>query len=450
MGGGGCYSKGGSNVINYRGGGGGRRWWCSWWLILMLAFVAALAGVMAVHRLRERRIFNLLLQQKNTHLLSLQLLLQKEREYSTEMKGRAEELKAKIYAVNAQKMELDRRLLEMQSTIDSLRDEQKVISHAMKEKQKEIELLRDKDSWKHNPQLMTLTEIIKQKESEIQELKHQIEYPVRIFPGNLTTNESIAEAVKAEDDWKNEDQKAGNVRNLTTAEEGNENRTGIHANRVSPANAAKNATEVIVETNNNVMKARDEGNEVKPMNGHQVQKITRDKRLGSLADSQQDQGTSMDVNSRVPTGFSLSRQNLSKAKGRRWRMLAKSGLMWKDDETSMKYGAKSVGSTIPEDPVNGISEAYRYHSKDKGNELQKNTSVEVGIGNFTNEIGRRNMSNRDMKRQESKDEDVKGVERREMFVAETEDEGEAGQANLLKESIPELEEDKEDTEEDEF
>ncbi|KAJ6360967.1 hypothetical protein OIU77_004903 [Salix suchowensis] len=45
-------------------------------LILLLAFGAALLGVMVLHKLRERRIFNLLVEEKDQELISLQLLLQ--------------------------------------------------------------------------------------------------------------------------------------------------------------------------------------------------------------------------------------------------------------------------------------------------------------------------------------------------------------------------------------
>ncbi|XVE92817.1 hypothetical protein REPUB_Repub01dG0135200 [Reevesia pubescens] len=44
--------------------------------MLFLTFGAALLGVMEPHKLKERRIFNLLLENKNHLLLSLQLLLQ--------------------------------------------------------------------------------------------------------------------------------------------------------------------------------------------------------------------------------------------------------------------------------------------------------------------------------------------------------------------------------------
>lgn len=45
-------------------------------LILLMTFGAALFGVMVLHRFREKRIFNLLVKQKDHQLITLQLLLQ--------------------------------------------------------------------------------------------------------------------------------------------------------------------------------------------------------------------------------------------------------------------------------------------------------------------------------------------------------------------------------------
>ncbi|MBA0711804.1 hypothetical protein Golax_010951 [Gossypium laxum] len=152
-------------------------------LMLLLAFGAALLGVMVLHKFRERRIFNLLIEDKNRQLLSLQLLLQKEREYTKDMRRKAEETKAKIYYLRNQKMELDRRLLDMLSTLDSLKDEQKAMESALEEKKREIKLLRDKDlnTGNENPQIIALTATLKQKEAEIEELKHRLTGQVRVW-----------------------------------------------------------------------------------------------------------------------------------------------------------------------------------------------------------------------------------------------------------------------------
>ncbi|KAF5481207.1 hypothetical protein F2P56_001876 [Juglans regia] len=168
-------------------------------LMLLLAFGAALLGVMVLHKLRERRIFNLLLKEKDRDLISLQLLLQKEINHSKEMKRKNEEMKAKIYSLRTQKMELDRRILEKQSTIGSLKDEQKAMESALEEKQNEIKMLRVKeiDPGKENPHVIALMESLKQKEAEIEDLKHRLEYPVKVWslsaddPSNPPVNSTM-------------------------------------------------------------------------------------------------------------------------------------------------------------------------------------------------------------------------------------------------------------------
>jgi len=45
-------------------------------LILLMTFGVALLGVMVLHRFREKRIYNLLVNQKDHQLLTLQVLLQ--------------------------------------------------------------------------------------------------------------------------------------------------------------------------------------------------------------------------------------------------------------------------------------------------------------------------------------------------------------------------------------
>lgn len=118
-------------------------------------------------------------------------------------------MKVKIYSLRTQKMELDRRIMEKQSTIDSLKDEYRALESAITEKQNEIELLRGKetDPEKESPQVVSLTESLKQKEAEIEDLKHRLEYPVKVWsvstddpsspPMNLTVNGSIRVQAKA-------------------------------------------------------------------------------------------------------------------------------------------------------------------------------------------------------------------------------------------------------------
>lgn len=66
----------GGLLISQKGNGNGQQRPRPCGLVLLLAFGVAMLAIMALHKLRERRIFNLLLQENSHHLISLQLLLQ--------------------------------------------------------------------------------------------------------------------------------------------------------------------------------------------------------------------------------------------------------------------------------------------------------------------------------------------------------------------------------------
>ncbi|KAL7216085.1 hypothetical protein ACSBR1_028096 [Camellia fascicularis] len=175
-------------------------------LILLLAFGAAIFGVMLLHKLRERRIFSLLLKQQDRDLYSLHLLLQKERDYNIETKKKTEEMKAQIYS-------LDSRILEMQSTISSLKDEQRTMESSLEEKQNEIQLLREKEkeTGKEDPQVIALTETLKQKEAEIEGLKHRLEYPIKVW--SVSTDDPSNPAVNLTETasmmWREKNEEGG-------------------------------------------------------------------------------------------------------------------------------------------------------------------------------------------------------------------------------------------------
>ncbi|XP_028116490.1 uncharacterized protein LOC114314234 [Camellia sinensis] len=175
-------------------------------LILLLAFGAAIFGVMLLHKLRERRIFSLLLKQQDRDLYSLHLLLQKERDYNIEAKKKTEEMKAQIYS-------LDSRILEMQSTISSLKDEQRNMESSLEEKQNEIKLLQEKEieTGKEDPQVIALTETLKQKEAEIEGLKHRLEYPIKVW--SVSTDDPSNPAVNltetASMTWRGKNEEGG-------------------------------------------------------------------------------------------------------------------------------------------------------------------------------------------------------------------------------------------------
>ncbi|OVA13896.1 hypothetical protein BVC80_1781g31 [Macleaya cordata] len=194
-------------------------------MMLLLAFGAAVFGVMVLHKFRERRIFNLLIKDKDRDIITLQLLLQKERDYSKEVKRKIEELKAKTYSLRTQKMEINNKLMDMQSTAASLREEGRALETELEEKRNEIKMLKEKErnSSQDNSQVAALTELLKQKETEIEEMKRRLENPIHVWsvstddPSNPPVNLSTAEnSLNAKDhDLVNEKGEGGSVREST-------------------------------------------------------------------------------------------------------------------------------------------------------------------------------------------------------------------------------------------
>ncbi|KAL0444238.1 UNVERIFIED_CONTAM: hypothetical protein Slati_2146500 [Sesamum latifolium] len=94
-------------------------------------------------------------------------------------------MKMKIHSLRSQKTELHGRLLEMQSTISSLREEQRTIELAYQEKQNEAKFLRERyiDAKDHNPQ-----EMLQRKEARIKELNHRVMLPANV--GSVSADEA--------------------------------------------------------------------------------------------------------------------------------------------------------------------------------------------------------------------------------------------------------------------
>ncbi|XP_058219735.1 uncharacterized protein LOC131330243 [Rhododendron vialii] len=182
-------------------------------LMLILAFGLAILGVMAIHKLRERRILNLLVKEKDSELFSLQLLLKKEREEKKEAERKTEEMREKLFSLETENRELDSKILEMQSTISSLQDEQRTIGSTLEEKESEIKTLRAKEveTDKENARVVALTETLRQKEKQIQDLKNRLENPNQVLP--VSTDDPSKQAVTfSETDAWSEEHEASRVK----------------------------------------------------------------------------------------------------------------------------------------------------------------------------------------------------------------------------------------------
>lgn len=68
-------AMGGLMKVHHHGHGHGNRG-KPYGLMILLAFGAAIIGVMVLHKARERRVFSLLVKEKDRELTNLQLLLQ--------------------------------------------------------------------------------------------------------------------------------------------------------------------------------------------------------------------------------------------------------------------------------------------------------------------------------------------------------------------------------------
>ncbi|XP_019448975.1 PREDICTED: glutamic acid-rich protein-like isoform X2 [Lupinus angustifolius] len=183
-------------------------------LILLIIFGAALLGVMVLHKLRERRIYNLIVKDKDRQLLALQLLIQKERDRTKELRRKNEEMKGKIYNLRSQKMELDSKVLEMQSTMDLLKDEQKVMESTFEETQNELRIMQQKGIGLGGSETIALRESLKQKEAEIKDLKEHLQTPfksnsVSIINGSANFSATVAAKDRTENENRETDEHSG-------------------------------------------------------------------------------------------------------------------------------------------------------------------------------------------------------------------------------------------------
>lgn len=157
-------------------------------------------------------------------------MLQKERDFAKEAKQNSEELKSELYTLRNQKSELSGKILEMQSTISSLQEEHKAIESALEEKQNPIDLMKEREKQvnEQNSRGSYLAKVLNLKEAEFEDLKSNLELPVKDWdinfrypysPMNFTTRVGIARRDKTMSTSK---ENGGRLHNYTkTADGGN-------------------------------------------------------------------------------------------------------------------------------------------------------------------------------------------------------------------------------------
>lgn len=154
------------------GGGNGKK--RPYALLLILALGAAVLSVVILQKMRERRVFGIMLQERDGQLLSLQLLLEKEKAANKDIRKKLDELKEKSGSLRTQRMELNNKLVEAESATNYLKVMQQELETALVDKENQIKLLQEKSSDGSDNRINELTQQIQQKDAEIEELKKRI------------------------------------------------------------------------------------------------------------------------------------------------------------------------------------------------------------------------------------------------------------------------------------
>ncbi|CAL9131037.1 unnamed protein product [Musa textilis] len=234
-------------------------------LLLLLALGAALLSVIVLQKLRERRVLGLLLQDRERELLAFELLLQKERETTKEMKSRLDDLRNKTISLSQQKTELFNKLTETEMLFAELKRTQKEMEATLEDKENQIIQVTKQAaaSVVADRKASDLTEILKKKEDEIEEMKHKLSEVHQ--PENITTEDDIVTNVtgldytKENEDLQDRSLASTNPGDRKTTEEktqvGGENETAIsHEDNSSEGKWVK--LETIIENDGLKMKLK--------------------------------------------------------------------------------------------------------------------------------------------------------------------------------------------------
>ncbi|CAO2205928.1 unnamed protein product [Urochloa humidicola] len=111
--------------------------------LLLLALAAGVLSVVVLQKVREQRIFAGRLQERDRQLVSLRILLQKEKAFNREMKRKLEEMKATTTSLRTQKIDQKTKLKGLETTIANLKKAQKELEAALTEKDNHINLMEE-------------------------------------------------------------------------------------------------------------------------------------------------------------------------------------------------------------------------------------------------------------------------------------------------------------------
>ncbi|CAM0901879.1 unnamed protein product [Alopecurus aequalis] len=140
-------------------------------LLLLLAIGAATLSVCVLHKMKERRIFSMLLQEREQQLMSLQALLENEKEISKEMRRKVDELEAKTSILSIERTELKNKVMNSETTTTYLTNTQKELEAALVEKEEHINQMKDIAATSGPDQMVAIKELLQKKEAELEEIK---------------------------------------------------------------------------------------------------------------------------------------------------------------------------------------------------------------------------------------------------------------------------------------
>ncbi|XP_062193011.1 uncharacterized protein LOC133896425 [Phragmites australis] len=113
-------------------------------LLLLLALAAAALSLVFLQKVREQRAFAGLLQERDRQLVSLRILLHKEKAFNKETKRKVEELKATTSSLRTQKIDQKNKLKGLEATVTNLKNTQKELEAALTEKDSRIRQMEEK------------------------------------------------------------------------------------------------------------------------------------------------------------------------------------------------------------------------------------------------------------------------------------------------------------------
>ncbi|KAL0917366.1 hypothetical protein M5K25_012420 [Dendrobium thyrsiflorum] len=175
-------------------------------LLLLLALGMAVLCAVVLHQLREGRVLSLLIQEREQQLATLQILLQKERENSKEMKRKIDEMKAKTFALRNQKMELTDKLADTRNIAAQLRKMRTELEAALVEKQIQVDKLTDQveEFILTKLKVANLTALLKQKEDEVEEMKRSLTKQALVENSTAQNEKSLQGSLSISEERKGE------------------------------------------------------------------------------------------------------------------------------------------------------------------------------------------------------------------------------------------------------